>query len=125
MMWSAKCQTGTYMGYTNGKQQCLQVRLNYNTSRELMEVELAVRCRGQLVGSPELDYIRTVRQTPYMLKANSQDNMDGYLNNVYHQCQLKRSPAPHTDFERLFTNGDYISMVEFNGRMVSLKRGKC
>ncbi|KAF4650650.1 hypothetical protein FOL47_000999 [Perkinsus chesapeaki] len=126
MMWSTKCQTGTYMGYTNGKQQCIEVVFNYSSTRKLMQVELTVQCTGLRVCSPELDYDWLVPHYPFAVEPFSEKDLGDYREHVYDSCQLKSSSTIQNEFRTFFPNDDdSVIRVEFYSEIVSLKKGKC
>ncbi|KAF4667611.1 hypothetical protein FOL47_003450 [Perkinsus chesapeaki] len=124
ILWSATCETRTYMGYTDKKQQCSQISSDASAKLST-KVELVVHCRGRQVGSPGLTYSRKYVEQPFVIKSSSKNDLAGYIANVYDQCGLRPARSKE-DFSILFTVDNYKTMrVDFQDKMVDLVEGKC
>ncbi|KAF4658060.1 hypothetical protein FOL47_008197 [Perkinsus chesapeaki] len=77
MLWSIECQTGSYSGYTDKKQQCIQVDWHYEPM-QVMAVGLTIHCGDSLVGSPELEVIKLFPNYPYTVSKASEEDRAGF-----------------------------------------------
>ncbi|KAF4658061.1 hypothetical protein FOL47_008198 [Perkinsus chesapeaki] len=125
MLWSIECQAGSYSGYTDKKQQCIQVDWHYEPM-QVMQVVVSVHCGDTAVGSPYLKVIKIYPNYPYTVSKASEKDRAGFMSNLYQTCKLMFSPPFRNDLNTFFYDDHYTEIrVEFRDEIVNLTRGEC